>query len=71
MNCVLGIAAVEPQPTRSGINVMVAGAGYWPLPWYLRGFKDVNWSAGGPEEPYAPPPSLAPFPANTQLVNTP
>jgi hypothetical protein len=24
------------------------------LPWYLRGFREVNWSAGIPEDPYAP-----------------
>jgi hypothetical protein len=36
------------------INVMVPGGDYWPLPWYLRGFKEVNWSSGVPENPFAP-----------------
>lgn len=54
VNRVLGIAAVEAQPARLGINVMAAGGDYWPLPWYLRGFEEVNWSAGVPEQPFAP-----------------
>ncbi len=51
---VLGVAAVHGDPATLAINVMAPGGDYWPLPWYLRGFKEVNWSSGVPEDPYAP-----------------
>jgi len=51
---VRGVAAVHGDPSTLGINVMAPGGDYWPLPWYLRGFKEVNWSPGVPEDPFAP-----------------
>ena len=27
---------------------------YWPLPWYLRGFKQVGWWDEVPADPFAP-----------------
>lgn len=51
---VLGVAGVHGDPASLAINVMVPGGDYWPLPWYLRGFREVNWSVGIPEDPYAP-----------------
>jgi hypothetical protein len=27
---------------------------YWPLPWYLRRFKQTGWWSNAPEDPYAP-----------------
>ena len=37
------IAATQPQPEQTVIQVFGRGGDYWPLPWYLRGFKRVGW----------------------------
>ena len=33
---------------------VIAPESYWPLPWYLRGFKNIGWWDDMPAEPYAP-----------------
>jgi uncharacterized protein (TIGR03663 family) len=47
------IARVHPQPERFAVQVMAPGGDYWPLPWYLRGFKNVGWWPEVPADPYA------------------
>jgi uncharacterized protein (TIGR03663 family) len=49
-----GVARVHGSPSTLAIHVMAPGGDYWPLPWYLRGFPEVTWSAGIPEDPFAP-----------------
>ncbi len=51
---VRGLAGVHPDGTRMLIKVMAPDSDYWPLPWYLREFKQVGWWAGIPADPYAP-----------------
>jgi hypothetical protein len=33
---------------------VIAPESYWPLPWYLRKFKNVGWWDELPPDPYAP-----------------
>jgi uncharacterized protein (TIGR03663 family) len=54
VNRVLGVARMANDPYAVPINVMAPGGDYWPWPWYLRGFKEVSWSPGVPEDPFAP-----------------
>jgi hypothetical protein len=35
------------------IKVMAPEDDYWPLPWYLRNFKEVGWWNKVPENPFA------------------
>jgi len=51
---VKAIAAVAPQPNRVLIKVMAPEGDYWPLPWYLRQFKQIGWWEALPEGPYGP-----------------
>lgn len=51
---VMGVAGMLGGPANTSVNVMAPGGDYWPLPWYLRGFEEVHWSSGVPEDPYAP-----------------
>ncbi|HKS36695.1 MAG TPA: flippase activity-associated protein Agl23, partial [Verrucomicrobiae bacterium] len=48
------IARVHPQASRMLIKVMAADRDYWPLPWYLRRFKQVGWWDRIPADPLAP-----------------
>ncbi len=48
------LAKVDPQHDRMLIKVMVPGGDYWPLPWYLRQFKQVGWWEDLPRDPLAP-----------------
>jgi predicted membrane-bound mannosyltransferase len=48
------LAAVHPEGQQMMIKVMAPDHDYWPLPWYLRGFKRVGWWAEVPADPYAP-----------------
>ena len=48
-----GIARVHPDGTGMLVKVM-APESYWPLPWYLRQFKQVGWWDALPADPYAP-----------------
>ena len=36
------------------IKVMAPESEYWPLPWYLRGFKQTGWWDRVPADPFAP-----------------
>jgi uncharacterized protein (TIGR03663 family) len=47
------LASVLPQPDQMLIKVMSPGDDYWPLPWYLRRFKQVGWWDRIPGDPYA------------------
>jgi predicted membrane-bound mannosyltransferase len=48
------LASVLPQPDQLVIKVMSPEDDYWPLPWYLRRFKNVGWWHNIPADPYAP-----------------
>ncbi len=48
------IAKVHPQGEQMVIQVMAPDGEYWPLPWYLRRFKQVGWWDKIPTEPYSP-----------------
>jgi uncharacterized protein (TIGR03663 family) len=48
-----GIARVHPDGDSLLVKVM-APESYWPLPWYLRQFKQVGWWDALPKDPYAP-----------------
>jgi len=49
-----GIAKVHPQGERMVIQVMAPDGDYWPLPWYLRRFKQVGWWDKATAEPNSP-----------------
>jgi len=48
------LAAADPQGHNLIVKVMAAENDYWPLPWYLRGFRRVGWWGKLPDDPYAP-----------------
>jgi uncharacterized protein (TIGR03663 family) len=48
------IAKVSPDGSRTLLKVMVPESDYWPLPWYLRSFRQVGWWDRLPSDPYAP-----------------
>jgi hypothetical protein len=48
------VAAADPSGRGVRLNVMAPDSNYWPLPWYLRDFRQVGWWDQVPEEPYAP-----------------
>jgi len=48
------LAAVHPQGRQMLVKVMAPESDYWPLPWYLRGFKQAGWWAEVPADPFAP-----------------
>jgi hypothetical protein len=37
------LADASPQGRQTLIEVMAGEGDYWPLPWYLRSFKNVGW----------------------------
>jgi uncharacterized protein (TIGR03663 family) len=39
-----GLADISPERTNLLINVVVPDGDYWPLPWYLRQLKQIDWS---------------------------
>ncbi len=51
---VQALGRVHPQKDQMLIKVMAAGGDYWPLPWYLRQFKQVGWWDELPPDPLAP-----------------
>ncbi|MBI5383097.1 MAG: TIGR03663 family protein [Verrucomicrobia bacterium] len=51
---VQAIANVHPDGDQMLIKVMMPGGDYWPLPWYLRQFKQVGWWDKLPDDPRAP-----------------
>jgi uncharacterized protein (TIGR03663 family) len=48
------IARIAPANYETVIKVITADGDYWPLPWYLRRFKNVGWYEKVPENPFAP-----------------
>jgi uncharacterized protein (TIGR03663 family) len=48
------VAGAAAKPNRVLIKVIAAEGDYWPLPWYLRQFKQVGWWDEIPADPYAP-----------------
>jgi len=48
------LAEIHPQGRQMLIKVIAPENDYWPLPWYLRGFKQVGWWAEAPADPFAP-----------------
>jgi len=48
------IAKANPKGERMVIQVMAPDGDYWPLPWYLRRFKQVGWWDKSPAEPNSP-----------------
>jgi len=51
---VQSLSAVHSQGRQILIKVMAPEDDYWPLPWYLRNFKEVGWWNKLPEDPFAP-----------------
>lgn len=49
-----GLGRVSPDAFATVIKVMAPEGDYWPLPWYLRRFKNIGWYEVVPEDPYAP-----------------
>lgn len=49
-----GIAAVAPAGYNTVVKVIAPGGDYWPLPWYLRRFKNLGWYDQLPADPFAP-----------------
>jgi uncharacterized protein (TIGR03663 family) len=48
------LAAVHPQGHQMLLKVIAAESDYWPLPWYLRAFKQIGWWDAMPADPFAP-----------------
>jgi uncharacterized protein (TIGR03663 family) len=51
---VQGVAKASPQPHQMLVKVICPDDDYWPLPWYLRDFKQIGWWSELPADPYAP-----------------
>lgn len=49
-----GIARVAPAGFDTVIKVVAPQSDYWPLPWYLRRFRQVGWYDSLPDDPFAP-----------------
>jgi uncharacterized protein (TIGR03663 family) len=48
------LAQVDPRGHQMLIKVIAPEDDYWPLPWYLRRFKQVGWWGQMPADPFAP-----------------
>jgi predicted membrane-bound mannosyltransferase len=48
------LARSDPRGEALLIKVMAEGGDYWPLPWYLRRFRQVGWWGEMAEDPAAP-----------------
>jgi len=48
------LANASPQGHDTVVKVMSSEESYWPLPWYLRQFKNVGWWHKVPDAPLAP-----------------
>lgn len=51
---VKAIAQVSPQGVRTQVSVAAPESAYWPLPWYLRQLRNIDWLEAVPEAPYPP-----------------
>ena len=49
-----GIARVAPAGHNTVVKVIVPESDYWPLPWYLRRFKQIGWYEKLPGDPFSP-----------------
>lgn len=54
------VAEVSPQRYQTLIQVVAPEDDYWPLPWYLRRFKNVGYWSKMPDNPYSPMLILSP-----------
>ncbi|HWY75616.1 MAG TPA: flippase activity-associated protein Agl23 [Verrucomicrobiae bacterium] len=54
VDLVNGVTDAQRNGGQTVIKVMAPDGGYWPLPWYLRRFKNVGWWSEIPPDPYAP-----------------
>jgi uncharacterized protein (TIGR03663 family) len=50
---VQSLSAVHSQHSQMLIKVMAPEDDYWPLPWYLRDFKQIGWWDKVPKDPFA------------------
>jgi predicted membrane-bound mannosyltransferase len=48
------LAGADPAGRQMVVKVIAPEADYWPLPWYLRGFKNTGWYDHLPADPFAP-----------------
>ena len=48
------LSQASPHGKQILIKVMARESEYWPLPWYLRSFKQVGWWGELPVDPFAP-----------------
>lgn len=44
----------SPAGHDTAVKVITQDGDYWPLPWYLRRFKNIGWYDALPADPYAP-----------------
>ncbi len=49
-----GIARISPTGYDTMVKVIAPENDYWPLPWYLRRFRQLGWYDQLPAEPFAP-----------------
>jgi uncharacterized protein (TIGR03663 family) len=49
-----GLARVNPAGFGTILKVIAPKGDYWPLPWYLRRFKNIGWYDKLPDDPFAP-----------------
>ena len=51
---VKALAQADPLGSQMLVKVIAPDDDYWPLPWYLRDFRNLAWSNALPPDPYAP-----------------
>ena len=49
-----GLARIAPTGYETVVKVIAPDSDYWPLPWYLRRFKQLGWHENLPDDPFAP-----------------
>jgi uncharacterized protein (TIGR03663 family) len=49
-----GIARAAPTGHETVVKIIAPESDYWPLPWYLRRFKNLGWYEKLPDDPFAP-----------------
>ena len=49
-----GLETAAPEGKLLKVHVIAPGGDYWPLPWYLRGLRNVRWLDEAPADPFAP-----------------
>jgi uncharacterized protein (TIGR03663 family) len=48
------LASADPRGHNLILKIIAPDGDYWPLPWYLRRFKQSGWWDHMPEDPFAP-----------------